>query len=75
MAKIAIDAGCGLYNEGKRYLKSLDPNETSEWTLNQGIATHVVLLLEKIGHNVKRLDDVTSQIDVPLTTRTNAANS
>ena len=75
MAKIAIDAGHGLYTEGKRCLKSLDPNETREWSLNQRVATYVVSLLEKGGHQVKRLDDTTGQIDVPLTTRTNTANS
>lgn len=75
MAKIAIDAGHGLYTEGKRCLKSLDPNETREWSLNQRVATYVVSLLEKSGHQVKRLDDTTGQTDVPLITRSNAANS
>lgn len=75
MAKIAIDAGHGLYTEGKRCLKSLDPNETREWTLNQRVANHVVSLLEKSGHQVKRLDDIIGKTDVPLTTRTNTANN
>lgn len=75
MAKIAIDAGHGLYTDGKRCLKSLDPNETREWQLNERIARYVVEHLQKAGHEVKRLDDVTGQTDVPLKTRTNSANS
>ena len=31
--------------------------------------------LQKAGHEVKRLDDVTGQTDVPLKTRTNTANN
>ena len=72
MAKIAIDAGHGRHTEGKRCLKSLDPNETREWQL---IARYVVEHLQKAGHEVKRLDDVTGQTDVPLKTRTNTANN
>ena len=75
MAKIAIDAGHDLYTEGKRCLKSLDPNKTREWQLNERIARYVVEHLQKAGHEVKLLDDVTGQIDVPLKTRTNTANS
>ena len=29
--KLALNAGHGLYTEGKRCLKSLDPKETREW--------------------------------------------
>lgn len=75
MAKIAIDAGHGLYTDGKRCLKSLDPNETREWQLNERVARYVVEHLQKAGHEVKRLDDVTGQTDVPLRTRSNTANS
>ena len=75
MSKIAIDAGHGLHTPGKRCLKSLDPNETREWQLNERIARYVVEHLQKAGHEVKRLDDVTGQTDVPLKTRTNTANS
>ena len=75
MSKIAIDAGHGLYTQGKRCLKSLDPNETREWQLNERVARYVVEHLQKAGHEVKRLDDVTGQTDVTLKTRTNTANS
>ena len=75
MSKIAIDAGHGLYTEGKRCLKSLDPNETREWQLNERVARYVVEHLQRAGHEVKRLDDVTGQTDVPLRTRSNTANS
>lgn len=75
MAKIAIDAGHGLHTEGKRCLKSLDPNETREWQLNERVARYVVEHLQKAGHEVKRLDDVTGQTDVPLRTRSNTANN
>ena len=75
MAKIAIDAGHGRHTEGKRCLKSLDPYETREWQLNERIARYVVEHLQKAGHEVKRLDDVTGQTDVPLKTRTNTANN
>lgn len=75
MSKIAIDAGHGKYTEGKRCLKSLDTNETREWVLNSRIATKVVSLLEQAGHEVKRLDDITGETDVSLSTRTSTANS
>ena len=75
MAKIAIDAGHGLYTDGKRCLKSLDPNETREWQLNERVARYVVEHLQKAGHEVKRLDDVTGKTDVPLRTRSNTANN
>lgn len=72
--KIAIDAGHGLYTAGKRCLKSLDPNETREWTLNQRVAAQVVTHLQRCGADVIRLDDVTGKTDVALSTRTNKAN-
>ena len=75
MSKIAIDAGHGLYTQGKRCLKSLDPNETREWQLNERVARYVLEHLKKAGHEVIRLDDITGQTDVPLKTRTSAANS
>ena len=73
--KIAIDAGHGKYTSGKRCLKSLDPNETREWTLNQRIASKVVEILTLSGQKAFRTDDVTGEIDVPLAGRCSAANS
>ena len=41
MLKIALNAGHYLYTAGKRCLKSLDKNETREWTLNDRICDKV----------------------------------
>ena len=75
MARIAIDAGHGLYTPGKRCLKSLDPAETREWVLNDRIANIVIPPLKARGHEVLRLDDSTGKIDVPLNERTKKANA
>ena len=75
MAKIAIDAGHGLYTAGKRCLKSLDPAETREWVLNDRIAKKVITALAAAGHDVLRLDDPTGKTDVPLNNRTKKANA
>lgn len=72
--KIAIDAGHGKYTSGKRCLKSIDPNETREWWLNQRVATQVVTHLQRCGANVLRLDDPTGETDVPLKTRSRSSN-
>ena len=75
MAKIAIDAGHGLYTAGKRCLKSLDPAETREWIINNRIAIKVIPALEAAGHDVLRLDDPTGKTDVALENRTKKANT
>lgn len=72
--RFVIDAGHGLYTSGKRCLKSLDSNETREWTLNQRIATKVVELLNEAGQETMRVDDVTGKTDVDLSVRTYKAN-
>ena len=64
--RFVIDAGHGLNTAGKRCLKSLDPAETREWTLNQRIATKVVELLNAAGQETMRVDDTTGKIDVAL---------
>lgn len=73
--KIAIDAGHGLNTSGKRCLKSIDPNETREWWLNQRIATLVENELKQY-ENVEtlRVDDITGKTDVKLATRCKKAN-
>ena len=43
--KIALTAGHYKYTAGKRCMKSLDPNETREWVLNDRIADKVEKLL------------------------------
>lgn len=75
MFKIALTAGHYKYTAGKRCLKSLDPNETREWTLNARIAEKVETLLRQYdGFELLRTDDRTGEKDVPLDNRTDAAN-
>lgn len=74
MAKIAIDAGHGLYTQGKRCHKKLDPKETREWVLNDRIADEVGRLLKLAGHTIMRVDDMDGSTDVALGTRVKKAN-
>ena len=76
MFTFVLDAGHGYNTAGKRCLKSIDPNETREWYLNQRIATKLEMKLANYA-NVKtvRVDDPTGKIDVPLKTRTDTANA
>lgn len=74
--KLALSAGHYLYTAGKRCLKSIDPNETREWWLNDRVADRIqVLLAEYDGIEVKRLDDTTGKTDVSLKARSDAANN
>lgn len=74
--KIALSAGHGLYTAGKRCLKSLDPNQTREWTLNNRICDKIESKLAAYtGYSLIRLDDTTGKTDVALATRTSKANS
>lgn len=74
--KIALTAGHYLDTPGKRCLKSLDPNETREWVLNDRIADKVETLLKDYeGYTLIRTDDTTGKKDISLTARTNAANN
>lgn len=73
--KIALNAGHGLKTPGKRCLKSLDPKETREWTLNDRICDKIENKLKNYtGYLLIRLDDTTGATDVPLGTRTDKAN-
>lgn len=73
--KIALDAGHGLNTAGKRCMKSLDPNETREWWLNNRICDKIEKLLKQYSnYELLRIDDTTGKKDVPLDTRTNKAN-
>lgn len=61
---------------GKRCSKSLDPNETREWWLNDRIADKVEKLLKGYsGYELIRTDDTTGKKEISLTARTNAANN
>ena len=76
MFKIALNAGHGLYTAGKRCLKTLDPKETREWTLNARICEKIEFKLKAYsGYELIRLDDRTGKTDVALKTRTNKANA
>ena len=75
MFKLALSAGHSI-NNPKRCLKSLDPNETREWWLNDRICDYVESgLKEYEGVEVLRLDDSDDGAeDVSLSKRTSAAN-
>ena len=74
--KIALTAGHYKGTPGKRCLKSLDPNETREWVLNNRIADKVEeLLTAYTGYQLLRTDDTTGEKDISLVARTNAANN
>lgn len=76
MIKVAIDAGHGINTPGKRIPKTLDSNNTREWTLNNRIVTNVVNQLKPHKDiKVLRLDDPTGRRDVPLRERTTKANN
>lgn len=74
--KIALTAGHYKYTAGKRCLKSLDPNETREWVLNDRIADKVEALLKNYtGYELLRTDDTAGEKEISLAARTNAANN
>lgn len=76
MFKLALDAGHYLKTEGKRCMKSLDPNETREWWLNDRVADYVMDgLKEYEGYSVVRTDDTNGSQYVSLDERVNKANS
>lgn len=72
---IAIDAGHGMKTAGKRCLKSIDPNQTREWYLNDRIADRLQELLAGYDCTIIRVDDTTGARDIPLSTRVKTANS
>ena len=77
MFKIALGAGHGAKTYGKRCLKSLDPNETREWWLNDRICDLIESYLKDYtGYELLRLDDSDDgSEDVALSSRVNAANN
>ena len=75
MFKLALTAGHYKYTAGKRTLKSLDPNETREWVLNDRICDKIENKLSAYdGIEILRTDDTTGEEPIGLTARTNAAN-
>ena len=76
MAKIALDAGHGLYTPGKRCLKKLDKRETREWIINDRVTDALELYLKLAGHSVLRVDDWDDgHTDVTLNDRVRKANN
>lgn len=74
--KLAISAGHYLFTSGKRCLKTLDPNETREWWLNDRIADRIEKLLSEYdGIEILRLDDTTGQKAIELADRAKASNN
>lgn len=75
MFKIALTAGHYKYTSGKRCLKSLDPNETREWVLNDRICDKVEKLLSAYdGYALLRTDDTTGEVAISVADRVSAAN-
>ena len=75
MFKLALDSGHGLHTAGKRCLKSLDPNETREWWLNNRICNKIQDKLSAYeGVEILRVDDTTGQTDISLAERCRRAN-
>ncbi len=75
MFKIALDAGHGRNTAGKRCDKSIDPNQTREWILNDRICDKIEAKLKDYeGYEILRVDDVTGAKDISRKDRCNAAN-
>lgn len=72
---IALDAGHGMKTAGKRCLKSLDPNQTREWYLNDRIMDKVEEALAAYNCTVLRVGDTTGAKDVSLASRVKTANT
>jgi N-acetylmuramoyl-L-alanine amidase len=77
MFKLALGAGHGNGIAGKRCHKSLDPNETREWWLNDRICDYIEDGLKDFeGVAVLRLDDSDDgRDDIALAARVAAANT
>lgn len=76
MFKIALGAGHRLATPGKRCLKSIDPDETREWVLNDRICDRIERLLKDYdGYELLRVDDTEGQKEIPLAARVTAANN
>lgn len=72
---LALDAGHGLFTEGKRCLKSLDATETREWVLNDRVARYIQERARQYeGFLTYRMDDPTGRVDISLDTRCSMAN-
>ena len=69
--KIALDAGHSLKTPGKR-----TPDGMLEWSFNSVVASYIDDELKGyVDVETLRVDDITGAVDVPLSTRTEKANS
>ena len=76
MFKLALTAGHYMGTSGKRVLRSLDPDETREWQLNDRIADKIQTLLSDYDDiEILRTDDTTGEVEVSLSERVGAANN
>lgn len=76
MFKLALTAGHYMGTPGKRCLKSIDPNQTREWWLNDRIADKIEKLLSEYEDIViLRTDDTTGKNDISLAKRIKEANN
>ena len=76
MFKLALTAGHYKYTAGKRCLKSLDPNETREWVLNDRICDLIEEYMKAYdGIKIIRCDDTNGVEPITLRERTDKANN
>lgn len=76
MFKIAYCAGHYINTPGKRLPKSLDKNQTREWTLNDRVADHFArAALGYEGVEILRTDDSTGKSFIDIPERTAKANA
>ena len=75
--KIALGAGHGINEPGKRCSKALDPNETREWWLNDRVCDYIAEELKAYeGYSLLRTDDSDDGKDnIGLSKRADAANA
>ena len=72
---VALDAGHGYNTLGKRCMKSIDPNQTREWWMNDRIIDKVEKKLANYNVKIIRVDDTTGKSDVSLANRVKKANN
>ena len=73
--KIAVDAGHWYGVPERRCLKSVDPNETREWTMNDRVADYFAEAAAQYdGVEILRVDDTTGKKNVSLADRCAKAN-
>lgn len=73
---LALSAGHYKYTAGKRCAKTLDPNETREWVLNDRIADKLEKILANYdGIKILRLDDTTGEKAISIQDRAKASDN